>query len=164
MGGRGSSSASARKGAGQVRGYFDYRNPYTGTRGEPSTQKQRDYIGDLLKDPISRADATLRLGTLPDASKITKNEASRLIDDLKTNRNVSHLRVDNATFLKIAEDRQTLSEISEMRANARTSGESATTLSSHRQETVNAYNDFSKKYGLGIKFELKKRKPRRRSL
>ncbi len=153
-------------GAGRVRGYFDYRNPYTGTPGEPSTQRQRDYIGNLLKDPISRADATLRLGTLPDASKITKNEASRLIDDIKTNRSVSHLRVDNATFMKIREDRQVLSEIREKRANAEASGMSATTLGAYRPEIVKTYNDFSRKYGLGIRFELKKREPRgrRRSL
>lgn len=153
-------------GARQVRGYFDYKNPYTGTSGEPSTQKQRDYIGDLLKDPISRADATLRLGTLPDASRITKNEASRLIDDLKMNRSVAHLRVDGKTFVKISEDRQLLSEIREKRDYAKSIGMSATTLGAYRPEIVKTYNDFSRKYGLGIRFELKKREPRgrRRSL
>ena len=128
MGGRGSSSASSRSRNGPVKGYFDYRNRYTGQPGERSTQKQRDLIASLTKDPFDRADATLRLGTLSDASKMTKREASWYIDELLNKSAYSEYRVGGEAFQRLVREQDTLRMLNNVRMSGVRGGKPPTEL------------------------------------
>lgn len=157
MGGRGSSSASSGLRSGQVKGYFDYRNRYTGQPGEESTQRQREFIASLTRDPFDRADATLRLGTLPDASRMTKREASRYIDELKNRNYFSEYRVTGESFNKLVEEQETIRRMNNIRLSGVTSGPPPTEMSVRKQSTADKYNELSKKYRLGVTYKARKR-------
>lgn len=157
MGGRGTRSASSGLRSSQVKGYFDYRNWYTGQPGEESTQRQREFIASLTKDPFDRADATLRLGTLPDASKMTKREASRYIDELKNRNYFSEYRVTGESFNKLVEEQETIRRMNNIRLSGVTGGPPPTEIFVRKQSIADKYNELSKKYRLGVTYKARKR-------
>lgn len=143
-------------------GYFDYDNPYIGVSGEPSTQKQRDYINSLLESPFDRASATLRLGTLPEASSLNKRAASYLIDDLKMHRDNSMVRLKGEDFSKSRDELSAISYMREQRQRASLSGKSLTQFVTRSKEAADEYNGLSSKWGLGVTYTVKERKKKSR--
>lgn len=142
----------------QIHGYFEYSNPFTGVAGDGATRKQQSYIDDLLKNPFDRAEATLRLGTLPDASRMSKREASYYIDDIKNKRNEMPVRLKGEAYSTAADELSDVRYMRQMAERAALSGKSTTEFSVRTADAADAYNALSRKYALGTRYSVRKKR------
>lgn len=127
--------------------------------GDESTQKQRDYINDLLSDPFTRARATLHLGTIPDASSMSKREASALIDGIKYNHPDEFTWMSGkpaATRHKLMEDLDIIDDIQSHKRNTQYLGPAGFVYRTKDKSIADEMNAFSRKYSLGIGYEVGK--------
>ena len=97
----------------------------------------------------------MRLGTLSDASKMTKREASWYIDELLNKSAYSEYRVGGEAFQRLVREQDTLRMLNNVRMSGVRGGKPPTELKVRKQSTADKYNELSKKYRLGVTYKVR---------